>query len=485
MFSTQKKHITPQAQGIINFSSRATGNINRLHVCLIYSAAVANLAIIIALITLEPDEKHLTLKNTTLTMKYISENLNTDPIIDILPGDSSSQCTSGYSQTMLKLWSKDEIRCSRDIKYLGRIEPVCGENGKNCYKDRSMKPIPMYDWSDSFWCVKRLNLGTDYVKIMACPPTYRECSRGICVKDSLNCPLTSVTLTSSSVSADSKQYGSSHYLTLYRASGEAPLINIDITDNGMPCFSPDKIAKASYRPCSRRSSRANGCGRYGFDTLYSFWIDQRTEFAVLNDNKFPQYIFHLSEYLKVIKSTTSYLSGRRRITVNDKNFCQSMDDQIVGDLVKTAKKLDTVLAVTVLTAIVIHGFLVFKLFGRAVFLILDRSCKSFMSKNPPGKLEKIYWTLIFIEILLYIIMVALGSVFGAEISSYKYYFRRFKEENCFTEGQLPLVIDDVETIIEKIPVRFVGLSIALLVITSVSSVFIICLRRFKNRSERE
>ena len=220
-------------QVILNPSSQMLKNINYLQVCSVYSTFIANLTIVITIMVLQFNNNPITLKISSSALKYMFQNLNSNPIIDIAPEDPRTECASEYDPIMLKLWSKAEIECLIDIKVLRRTESVCGKNGKGCFNGIHIKPIPIYGWSNSSWCTKRLDLGTDYVKMITYPPNYRECSSGICVKDSLDCPLTSVTLTSSPISADSKQYGSSHYLTLYRISGEAPLVDVDITENGM------------------------------------------------------------------------------------------------------------------------------------------------------------------------------------------------------------------------------------------------------------
>ena len=339
----------------------------------------------------------------------------------------------------------------------------------------------MYGWSDSFWCVKRAQLGKDYLKVTDCPSGYRSCSPGICMLTSLDCPLTSVTLTSSSVNADSQPYGKSRYLTTYRVDGDAPLIDITVTENGIPCFSPDKTAKGPIKSYALLSNPANGCGRYGFDSQNSFWLDQRTEFALLNDNKFPQGVFHLPWYVDNLKGTVSYLSGRTRMPVNNKNFCQSMDSKTVNELTKVVKKLNVAVAATSITAMVIHGILVIILTVMFIALSCQYSCKRITRGKDSGLWTSAFLIFAFVEIILFMIMVILVSVFRARISEYRAYFMRYKEENCFTEGPAPLVIDDLDVIIEDIPLKFLKLSVVLFVMNSVSFILVIFLRSYRKK----
>ena len=190
-------------------------------------------------------------------------------------------------------------------------------------------------------------------------------------------------------------------------------------------------------------------------------------------------------YIKTIKSTVSYLSGRKRITVNEKDFCQSMDDQVVSELIETVKKFNTAVAATSITAIAIHGilFIILLIVDCCNIFIYERSCRDFVRGEESGTWVWIFWVFTFVEIIFFVIMALLVSVFHTRISSHRNYFLRLREENCFTEGQPSLVIDDLEVTMKEIPVRFLRLSIALLIITTVSFVFTIRLRRCENKYE--
>ena len=342
----------------------------------------------------------------------------------------------------------------------------------------------MYDWSDSFWCAKRAQLGTDYLKLTECPSGYRLCSPGICMLTSAECPLTSVTLTSSPNNANSKQYGSSHYLTTYRVDGNAPLIDITVTENGIPCFSPDKTALGPLERYPLLNNQAEGCGRYGFDSQNSFWMDQRTEFALLNDNQFPQEVFHLPWYVDNLKGTVSNLSGRTRMAVTNKDFCQSMDAKIVDKLTKAVKKLNKTVSATSITAIAIHSVLIMALGIAVISIYWKFSCSELIQGG-----ESYTWTWIFlfftsVEIILFIIMAILVTIFRAEISEHGEYFQHLKKEGCFALAPSSQVIDDIVVTIEDIPLIFLKKTLVLLIITPISFVLVICLSLYRSKIER-
>ena len=186
---------------------------------------------------------------------------------------------------MLGIWPGLNAGCF----YKGNLYSAnqCGdfETDQTFYINKR-NPISINDWSDSLWCVKRAGFGVDYLKLADCPVGHRQCSPGICVSTTTECPITSVTLTSSPVDSTSQTYGASHYLTVKRTIGDTPLIDIDISQNGIPCFSPDKNPKGPTKPYLLLNEVVKGCGRYGFDSTFSFWIDQKTEFSLLKDNSF-------------------------------------------------------------------------------------------------------------------------------------------------------------------------------------------------------
>ena len=269
------------------------------------------------------------------------------------------------------------------------------------------------------------------------------------------------------------------YLTTYRVTGDAPLINVDVTENGIPCFSPDRTAKGPVRSYALLNRQAKGCGRYGFDSPNSFWIDQTTEFGLLNDNTFSLDVFQLPWFIDNIKSTTSYLSGRTRIKVNNKDFCQSMDDQAVTDLIHTFKKLNVAVAATSITATAIHGVLILLLFFIICIISCDHSCKGVFRGRESGAWIWTFLIFAFVEIILYVIMVILIGVFHTKFSKHKDYFRQFIEEDCFTEAPASTVIHDINKTMGEVTATFLGLSIALLVVTLLSFVFVIWLRSYR------
>ena len=475
-----KAHNKFQLKVTINPRPETVRMVNYSLLCLVLSTVIATLSIIIVIMVMHFNSKGITLRTSSSALTHISGNLNSEPIMDIKPGHI--HCVGGYSAIMIKMWSGTSYGCAcgRGSLHSGS----CGKYERFCPHVKGIGAIPMYGWRDSFWCVKRAKLGKDYLKVTDCPSGYRSCSPSICMLSSLDCPLTSVTLTSNSVNADSQQYGSSHYITTYRVDGDAPLIDISVTENGIPCFSPDQTAKGPTRSYPLLINQADGCGRYGFDSQNSFWLDQRTEFALLNDNKFPQGVFHLPWYVDNLKGTVSYLSGRTRMPVNNKNFCQSMDSKTVNKLTKAVKKLNVAVTATSITAIVIHSMLILALIFMFIGISCQYSCKGFTRGKDSRAWTYTFLICVFVEIILFMIMVILVSVFRITISEYRAYFMRYKEENCFTEGPAPLVIDDLDVIIEDIPMKFLKLSVALFVINSASFILVICLRSYRKKLKR-
>ena len=464
-------------QVIVNTRPRAVKNLTRLLACSVLFAVIANLAIIIAIMVLQFNNNHVTLGVSSSALEYIAQNLNSNPIIDIALENFGAGCSSGYSPIMIKLWPGTDEGCACSLKHFHKS--FCRGFEGSCRYVFSISPIPVYKWWTSSWCAKRIQLGTDYLKLATCPQGFRQCSAGICVSNYLNCPLTSVAITSTPVFGNSQKYGPSQYLTTYRVSGDAPLINIDVTENGIPCFSPDRTAKGPTKSYKLLNSRPKGCGRYGFDSSNSFWIDQKTEFDLLNNNNFPLEVFQLPWYPDNLKSTLSYLSGRTRIRVNNKDFCQSMDHNVVNDLTKTLKKLNVAINATSITAIAIHSILILLLSLIICCITCNHSYRGALRGRKSGAWVWTFLVFEFVEIVLYIIMVALIGVCHTKLSQHRDYFGQFIKENCFIELPSSLVIHDINMIIGDVTLRFLGLSIALLVIALSSFVFTIWLRSYR------
>ena len=192
MIPTQENYVNPEGvniaadkpkangefplQVIINTRPKMLKNMTRLLVCTVLFAIFANLAFIIAIMVLQFNNNHLTLRTSSSALEYISQNLNTNPIIDIVPGNFGAACSSGYSPLMIKLWAGTADGCACKLKYLHK--GYCGKGEYSCPYYLSIPPIPMYDWRTSSWCAKRIQLGTDYLKLAACPQDFRQCSFG-------------------------------------------------------------------------------------------------------------------------------------------------------------------------------------------------------------------------------------------------------------------------------------------------------------------
>ena len=204
-------------------------------------------------------------------------NLNADPIYDIKFVDFASTCPEQYSPLDFGTWPGTTYGCLCPNDKLKRgackktPQTVCSSSvcipvpatDTECQDIEKVLPYQLEAWDGIKWCAKRTKLGSDYVKKSACPDGFRECSVGICMKNSLECPVTSFTLTSSSINSESIKYTDSKYFTAIRETGKSPIIGASISVNDIPCFSQKEIPSGATEPYILLEDIPKGYVEYG------------------------------------------------------------------------------------------------------------------------------------------------------------------------------------------------------------------------------
>ena len=261
-----------------------------------------------------PREKAFTTELDSLngSIIYLYENLHWDPIHDIQLSNTTS-CQNGFELLFLGTWDG--------------LKPACVEDGtfvddQPCIVNQleGILPLTHYLWEEKRFCVKRLKLeNSDYVLMEVCQDGFRECSPGICVKNSYSCPITRVTISESPQATRNLLIGN-RYLNLYSEKGAQPLVNLIISRNGLPCFSEDKSLRGN-RSYFLELNPAEGCDAVGVDP-FSFPIDTKSQKEVLSQYEVYEKILKVPGYEEYLDRSILQLNGRLKIPVSPRNECK-------------------------------------------------------------------------------------------------------------------------------------------------------------------
>jgi len=235
---------------------------------------------------------------------YMQRNLNAPPISELLT--IVGKCPTNYEQITLGHWP-------------GTISEQDGEI--------SLYPIPLYNWKNQTFCARH---NKDYeFTLHNCKEGYRKCQEFLCVSTDELCPITgihyekeinkneNITLTNNEIIIGNRLY------TLERNSADEPLIFIEISFYGIPCFAIDRIPEKPSPP--NKYLRANlGCGKFGFDPSTRL-VDSISELKLYEDNSLKSKLETIPGYMESIEGEIVYLAFRLRIELRDLDLCYEED----------------------------------------------------------------------------------------------------------------------------------------------------------------
>jgi len=430
---------------------------------------VANLAIIIALLVYHFGNKDVTLTSVAGALEYMGENLSADPILELRVKDDTGSCDSGYHSMLLGTWPGTVAGC--DCPITGLKKGTCNKSGKHptdllCTDIYPRSSIDMVDWGGSYWCVKKAKLGTQYTRSVTCDTGFRECSPGICVLSSLNCPVTKVEVQSSGTYK--MRVGTNKYVVTTSTQGDDPVVDLIITPNDIPCFSNDYYAAGSTTPYKLINENEKGCSKYGSDNKNSFKIDKMTQDTLFDQNDFPSKVMNLPDYDDTYENTYSVLSYRQRISVAENDFCLSIDTDLLEKSSYAAEKLNKFMSGTSIAAIIIHGILVLIV---GIFIGIMKSSGKSWGEILKGKGETMIWTCFcagigFIEYIDLIVMFAAAKHYRGIMVTTEQYLGELASTNCFLDSQPQEAVSDYQVAVDVVAGTLYKYAITLFLITT-------------------
>ena len=429
---------------------------------------IANLAIIVALLVYHFGNKDVTLTSVGGALEYMGENLSADPILELRVKDDTGSCDSGYDAMFLGTWPGTVAGC--DCPIAGLKKGTCHKSGKHasdtfCTDISPRSSIDMINWGGSYWCVKKAKLGTQYTRSVTCDTGFRECSPGICVLSTLNCPVTKVEIQSSGTYK--LRVGTNRYVVTTSTSGDSPVVDLIITPNDIPCFSNDYYAAGSTSPYKLINENEKGCSKYGLDD-YSFQIDSMTQDTLFDQNDFPSKVMDLPDYDDTYENTYSVLSYRQRISVAENDFCLSIDTDLLEKSSYAAEKLNKYMTGTSIAAIILHGVLVLFV---GVYLKIMKSTGKSWKEILKGEGESKVWIFLstgfgFAEYIVLIVMFGAARHYRGIMVTTEEYLGELASTNCFLDSQPQEAVSDYQVAVDVVAGSLYKYSLTLFLITT-------------------
>ena len=296
-------------------------------------------------------------------LEFIEENIKTPPIADIRIGNGS-QCSSGYHQVQVGVWPGTDTGCfcpSSSYHQLTRgacdnssdyylaskykdnatalrssppkekqlwdlTEIIIGNDDDygysgyypRCHTIHSKPSRKLTTWRSHSFCVSYY-ASSDYKWTgKSCGAGFQRCQPGLCVKSTLECPVTS--LDYSQMSYTSGGYSrTSVNLNVTRDSSQPGLLKLQVEQDGAPCLANSyKPATSDYPYYPLLSSTPSGCGKYGSDDA-SILLDSEPETDLYNENGLSYTVSQLPGYSYYLSGRKTSLYGRQRLEVNAKS----------------------------------------------------------------------------------------------------------------------------------------------------------------------
>ena len=368
-------------------------------------------------------------------LQLLSENLKTDPIVDIQTLERGSICPSGFEILKLGIWpgTVEGCLCEDGSLYTGPCRQV---RHQRCNKElSSSSPINLYEWNGSIWCAKRAVLGTDYLRKAECPIGYQECYPGGCFLK--ECPVTKV--------ESSLEKG----LLLRKTQGELPLINIQLISSDISC--PDKESKGYVLLDFPETE----CDKYGFKSQLSTGLASQTAYDSYIQNSFSHRVMNLPYFVGNATVASSVLSSMTRIKTAKHDSCMSIDGRkSINNFIEAALfPIDFRL---------ICPMLIFVCQLQSVLYIqLARSpkAKTRLFKNS-SQLIKLLCFFHLMAFIIMIVLLAYASNVSQSLQVTREYFERYSSLGCFTGSPGETVINDYLENLESVqmnPWIYVGL----------------------------
>ena len=391
------------------------------------------LGLLIALLVVHLDNKRYFLESTSGALEYIAKNLESDPILNIIA--SADQCPENFEAISLTTWPGIPDGCY----YLedGVLHPsLCNKisDNKAVY---SFYEIDLFKWKGLQFCAQRALPELDYILTPTCPSSFRECFSGMCVKESIPCPITNIYLGTESISNESTNFGSL-FLNIYREPDELPLQSLSVTIESLSCFGTNENF-VSVEPYNLFNKEPRDCGMFGYDEN-SFQIDNDTESNFLTSNNVSNPILNLSEYQSVLSNTTVILAGRKRIEVTPSEFCLNLDLGILKSSADKSKKFEQAVSAQASVAFIFHliiGLLLMNLFcGRLWF---GFSLNELLWEKKFGyKILFIFF--LILEMVTALVLAIYMNVYRFGLKSSNDYYEELVRQNCFRDDQASTII---------------------------------------------
>jgi len=413
---------------------------------------LVNAAIIFSFSVYYFRNKDTDLISVNSALSYIALSLAADPILDI----RLSPCPESYQKLLLGTWpgTTPGCECSNYLRSGACRKTGRGANEGSCTDVSSVDPINLYGWSGSEWCISKAKPGSQYKKAANCAEGFRKCSSGICVLETLDCPVTKVEMVGGAILTES-------------VAGEPPVIGFAITPNDVPCFSDDHFASGPVTPYALINENENGCGKYGSDDYYSFALDKQKQEELFVENHFPNRVYSLPDYARVYKKTDSVLSYRRRLSVAEKDLCLSLETEILERSSNVTKDLNKFLFGTVIAALAIHGLLLLVV----LFVSIEMCAGKPFSKILKGEEDSKIWIAIYLtgallEYIDFLVMFAATIHYRAKMIEAKDYLTELTEEGCFLDLQAQAVVSDYQIAVNGVVENFFKYSLSIFLIGS-------------------
>jgi len=153
------------------------------------------------------------------------------------------------------------------------------------------------------------------VKQTLCPTGYKTCSFGLCLKESLSCPITFI----NSPGRHKESF------TFLREKNQPPLARLGVFLQNTSC-----LEEANYRIGNNPSyillnKGSSECNRYGLDGELNRDLDQQRMETILKENKAPEEIYNLPLYNEILEESEATFYQRRRIKIDQKAECLDID----------------------------------------------------------------------------------------------------------------------------------------------------------------
>lgn len=429
----------------LKLTKRCWAWLNCLALVLYYGAV---LALLIKLMVIQLKDEPYSLEATSGALAYIAENLESNPIMSVLPIASTlNECPSGYDTVYLYTWPGIQSGCYRVDE--GVLVPaLCNHAVPDPdYMMYSLTSQALYNWKGNILCVTRAVRNIDYVLATQCENGYKECSPGLCLKDSLSCPLTKIEITNQPTRTENVGFGTD-YLNFWREEGQPPLVSITASVNGLPCFSTKEEPTISGSFYLLTNDRINGCASFGTDEN-SFEIDIDIQQSFLAYNNVTSPFMKVAEYQILILDTSIILTGRTKLQTTVNLKCLNVDLDRIKDVSKASEKLNTRVSASIATALTLHsiiGLLLVSYFcGR---WWVNKSLHEAFWKDQMSY-KAFFITLIALEMIALLILTVYIILYRSYLKQPEEYFQNFVSLNCFGESQASDVLSGYSDFIHK------------------------------------